>query len=186
MAIDRTTRSEIQEEGREGPTNLALGDVGELVVFLHEMISKRGRTVTVVGGMDVMEVEGRFFFVGTESTTVGGPFPSIKALLRSQGRRRYAELATHEAKEALFEVVEWRTRFFAIGPEVAEVPKDYSDLTTALLEGKLTRVIHPDARAVTTSSMTDPEAVQVLRRPLGPWPGTITLNMNPIELEPAG
>jgi hypothetical protein len=109
-------------EGRREERNLDMADAAELVAFLHEVIAASGRRLLEVQGVEVVEMNGRVFYHGSDPLTVGGPFPSFSALLRAQGRRRHAEFAGPDDPEPLFEIVEWRGSFFRLSDEEGEEP----------------------------------------------------------------
>jgi hypothetical protein len=73
--------------------NLRIADSAGLVAFLHGVISNSGETLLVAGDTHVVEVNGVLFYHGEAPVTVGGPFTSLEALVRSEGVRRYAEMA---------------------------------------------------------------------------------------------
>lgn len=133
--------------------NLQIADASELVAFLHQLITETGRTLLTVEGMEVAEVRGRLFYHSRDPVTVGGPFPSLEALLRTQGLRRYLELDGTPGSDALFEIFEWRGFHFTIEPE-----------------------------AIWAATFAPEEALELLRRSPGSGSGDITLNGEPLEL----
>jgi hypothetical protein len=69
--------------------NLRIADSAELVAYLHEVISLSGVEVLSADGYHVVDVRGRLFYHRPDPITVGGPFPSLGALARSEGVRRH-------------------------------------------------------------------------------------------------
>jgi hypothetical protein len=114
--------------------------------------------------------------------TVGGPFPSLEALLRTQGLRRYLELDGTPGSDALFEIFEWRGFHFTIEPEGPNEPQQYTHLKAALLGEGPVRVLHPGAEAIWAATFAPEEALELLRRSPGSGSGDITLNGEPLEL----
>jgi hypothetical protein len=112
--------------------NLRIADAPGLVAFLHRVLSEMGETVLTVQGLEVVTVEGQLFYVGSEPVTVAGPFETLAALLRSEGRRTHAEFAEPPGREPLWEVFEWGGAYFRIESGSASEPKRFPALDAAL------------------------------------------------------
>ena len=112
--------------------NLRIADASGLVALLHRVLSKTGEPVLVVEGLEVVEVMEGLFYHGSDPVTVGGPFDTLEALLRSDGRRRHREFAEPPGREPLWEVFEWGGAFFRIEAGGASDPTRYADLGAAL------------------------------------------------------
>lgn len=95
--------------------NLRISDPRDLVDFLHETISKSGEPVLTVDGYEVVKIDDRFFYYSQIVTSVGGPFPSLPTLIRSEGIVRHPKRGTAISSEEGFEVIEWCKTFFRIG-----------------------------------------------------------------------
>lgn len=115
--------------------NLRIADGPELVAFLHGVVVRAGTPILATGGFEVVRVDGRVFYHRDDPLTVGGPFLSLEALVRSEGIRRYREDGKargdveagedgprHEPRGAReeadpVEVFEWASSFFRIEGE---------------------------------------------------------------------
>jgi hypothetical protein len=106
--------------------NLRIADAPGLVAILHGVIQRDGEPVPSVQDLGVVTFEGSFFYLGGKSVTVGGPFDSLEALVRSEGLRRHHE---PEGPEPRLEVFEWSSAFFRI--EGGEVER-FADLEGAM------------------------------------------------------
>ncbi len=96
--------------------DLRIADAPGLVAILHRVIHRDGELLLTVQGLEVVTFEGSFFYCGRDSVTVGGPFASLEALVRSEGLRRHAE---PDGPEPRVEVFEWGGVFFRMeGGEV--------------------------------------------------------------------
>jgi hypothetical protein len=96
--------------------NLRMADAPGLVAILHRVIQRDGEAVPSVQDLGVVTFEGSLFYLGSEPVTVGGPFDSLEALVRSEGLRRHHE---PEEPEPRVEVFEWSGAFFRLeGGEV--------------------------------------------------------------------
>ena len=94
--------------------NLRIADSAGLVAFLHRVISTSGETLLSTGELEIVDLEGVLFYHGNEPVTVGGPFPSVEALVRSEGVRRHPDAARSTADEFSHEIFEWAGSFFRI------------------------------------------------------------------------
>ena len=100
--------------------NLRIADAAGLVAILHRVIQRDGKPLLTVQGLEVVTFEGSLFYCGSDPVTVGGPFGSLEALVRSEGVRRHAE---PEGPQPKVEVFEWAGAFFRIeGGEVERYP----------------------------------------------------------------
>lgn len=106
--------------------NLRIADAPGLVAILHRVIQRDGEQLLTVQDLGVVMFEGSLFYLGSEPVTVGGPFDSLEALVRSEGLRRHAE---PEAPEPTVEVFEWAGAHFRI--EGGEVER-HADLGRAI------------------------------------------------------
>ena len=91
--------------------NLRTADAPGLVDFIHRMVTSHGSRLLTAGRFEVAEVAGSFWYHAADPITVGGPFPSLELLIRSEGRRRYPESG---ADEVDCEVFEWAATFFRV------------------------------------------------------------------------
>jgi hypothetical protein len=97
--------------------NLRLADPGGLVSFLDRVVRGYGRVLFTAGGTEVRDVDGTLFFRRVEPVSVGGPFASVEALVRSEGIRRYPTADDSSGGEPTFEIFEWEGSFFRIEGE---------------------------------------------------------------------
>lgn len=111
--------------------NLRIADAAGLVGFLHRVLVASGRPLFHQGGTEVVVVDRRVFFHRTDPVTVGGPYPSVEALVRSEGIRRYPAEDHLGAGEPTVEVFEWESGFFRIEGDGGGVVRRYADLETA-------------------------------------------------------
>lgn len=112
--------------------NLRIADGGALVTFLHRTVAKHGTEVLSASELRVVEVDGSIFFVGDEPLTVGGPFVSLAALVRSEGIRRDATLGSETASPPTFDVFEWANAYFRIEAGGEQALRRYATLREAL------------------------------------------------------
>ena len=105
--------------------NLRIADWPGLVAFLHRTLTRDGEPLLSVEGLDVLDVDGRLFYCGRDPLTVGGPFASLEALVRSEGLRRYVHPPGPNPR---VEVFEWGGAFFRV--EASEVER-HPDLESA-------------------------------------------------------
>jgi len=115
--------------------NLHIADARDLVGFLHQIIAEDAEPLLVVEKAEVVNLRGWVFYHGLDPVTVGGPFRSLEALLRSQGLRRHMETDSTPVGDPLFEVFEWRGSFFRIEPKSSEEPRQYRELEGAVRGG---------------------------------------------------
>jgi hypothetical protein len=94
--------------------NLRIADSAELVAYLHEVISLSGVEVLSADGYQVVDVRGRLFYHRPDPITVGGPFPSLGTLGRSEGVRRHHVAGDRPDAPPRVEVFEWAGRYFRI------------------------------------------------------------------------
>jgi hypothetical protein len=94
--------------------NLRIADSAELVAYLHEVISLSGVEVLSADGYQVVDVRGRLFYHRPDPITVGGPFPSLGALARSEGVRRHHVAGDRPDDPPRVEVFEWAGRYFRV------------------------------------------------------------------------
>ena len=91
--------------------NLRTADAPGLVAFIHRMVTSHGSRVLNAGPFEIVELAGFFWYHAADPVTLGGPFPSLELLTRSEGRRRYPESG---AEEVDYEVFEWAATFFRV------------------------------------------------------------------------
>ncbi|MEJ2205882.1 MAG: hypothetical protein P8170_17445 [Gemmatimonadota bacterium] len=112
--------------------NLRIADAGGLVAFLHRVIVGSGRPLFHQGELEVVAIDGRVFFHRADPVTVGGPYRSVEALVRSEGIRRYALDGDPSAEEPAAEVFEWESGFFRVEGDGGGIVRQYADLETAV------------------------------------------------------
>ena len=97
--------------------NLRIADSAGLVAFLYQVISDVGEVELEAADMDVIRVGETLFFHGSDPVSVGGPFPSLEALVRSEGVCLDWIAADVAANVPDIEIFEWAGGFFRIeGP----------------------------------------------------------------------
>jgi hypothetical protein len=111
--------------------NLRIADPSGLVAFLHRVISESGEPVLSTGTTEVVSVGGALFYHAKDPVTVGGPFPSVEALVRSEGVRREPRGANVPGTEPCPEIFEWEGSFFRIGGDGAGGVRQYGALEEA-------------------------------------------------------
>jgi hypothetical protein len=92
------------------------------------MVRSHGRRLLTAGPFEVAEVGGAVFYHAPDPLTVGGPFPSLESLVRSEGRRRYPE---SRAEEIDYEVFEWAATFFRVERNGDHRTRTYASLEEA-------------------------------------------------------
>jgi hypothetical protein len=123
--------------------NLRIADSAGLVAFLHGVISNSGETLLVAGDTHVVEVNGVLFYHGEAPVTVGGPFTSLEALVRSEGVRRYAEMAPSPGVEPAYEVFEWMGSFLRLDENGVEQYRELEEAKNRMSDGLLHSVSQP-------------------------------------------
>ena len=69
--------------------NLRIADSAGLVAFLHRVIGEHGHRVLATPKSDIVRVGEVYFFRASDPVSVGGPFPSVETLVRSEAVRRH-------------------------------------------------------------------------------------------------
>lgn len=127
--------------------NLRIADSAGLVACLHEVISNSGETLLTAGDTHVVEVNGVLFYHAEAPVTVGGPFTSLEALVRSEGVRRYAETVPSSGVEPAYEVFEWMGSFLRLDGNGVQQYRKLEEAKIGMSEGLLLSVPHPRERA---------------------------------------
>ena len=112
--------------------NLRIADSAGLVAFLHRIIGESGKKVLSVPDADVVQVGDVFFFYQEVPVTVGGPFPSMAALVRSEGVRRYPGPGHASPRDRTLEIFEWAGSFFLLDGAATDAPHQFDSLQAAL------------------------------------------------------
>lgn len=112
--------------------NLRIADPPGLVAFLHRIVSRSGAPVLSAGVLHVVDVDGQIFFHGADPITVGGPFPSPEALIRSEGLLRHRAPSEPSGGRPAFEVFEWSGEFFRLEPGVETAVRGHATLEEAI------------------------------------------------------
>jgi hypothetical protein len=100
-----------------------------MVEFVYRSVSRSANRILTSGKMVIVEADGSIFYYASNTVEVGGPFVSVAALLRSEGRRRYSEGVSTDS--AGYEVFEWAGSFFGIEGHGAGKVRQYADLQRA-------------------------------------------------------
>lgn len=112
--------------------NLRIADPAHLVAFLHRVVSRSGTTILSTGVLHVVDVGGQIFFHGDDPVTVGGPFPSLEALIRSEGLLRHRAPSEPSGRRPAFEVFEWAHEFFRIEEGAEPSVRRYATLAESI------------------------------------------------------
>jgi len=117
--------------------NLRIADGPGLVRFLHGVISRSQNRVLETGDTTVISVDGMLFYHSSDPMTVGGPFPTLADLLRSEGRRRSPggigpNATVRERELPITDVYEWAGSFFTIEPDPRGHVAQHADLALAM------------------------------------------------------
>lgn len=112
--------------------NLRIADPPGLVAFLHRVVSRSGTPVLSTGELHVVDVDGQIFFHGADPITVGGPFPSTEALIRSEGLLRHRAPSEPSGGRPAFEVFEWSGAFFRLEPGAEPEVRSHATLQQAI------------------------------------------------------
>lgn len=112
--------------------NLRIADSAGLVAFLHRIIGESGKKVLSVPDADIVQVGDAFFFHRDDPITVGGPFPSVGALVRSEGVRRHPAPEHASPNDRTLEIFEWAGSFFLLDGAATDAPHQFDSLEAAL------------------------------------------------------
>ena len=112
--------------------NLRIADSAGLVAFLHRVIGETGHKVLATPEADVVQVGDAFFFHRNDPVTVGGPFSSVEALVRTEGVCRHPILGHATPIDRGVEIFEWAESFFRVDGSGAEGVQQFESLQEAL------------------------------------------------------
>lgn len=112
--------------------NLRIPDPQALVELLHGVVVRHGTVTLSVDGWQVSELEGGLLYHRSDPKEVGGPYPTLGALLRDAGQRVGAAEEKAPDGEPVWEVRAWGGAYFAIQAHRAEAPTRHLDADAAL------------------------------------------------------
>lgn len=103
-----------------------------LVELLHGLVERHGTVTLSVDGWRVSELEGGLLYHRPEPVEVGGPYPTLAALLRDAGQQTAAAEERTPDGEPVWEVWAWGGAFFAFRPDRVEAPTRHPNAAAAL------------------------------------------------------
>ena len=120
--------------------NLRITDAAGLVQALDSLLRKSGEPVHAAGGWTVVRVGGVLFYHGhgfDGAAEVGGPYPTLGAVVRDAGRTVAASSEATPGGEPLWEVCAWADGFYAVWASRPEAPTRHETAEAALADAGL-------------------------------------------------